>query len=256
MEQQFLFSLPLFRLSSHCRPRDTGLYYLQSRYYDPAIGRFINADCFATTDTIGFLSYNMFAYCENDPINRSDPTGELSIAAKIAIGFGAIAIGVGLTALTGGGAIPVLIASLKIAGGSALWGAITGAASSAYNSLKTNGSLAGSGKDIINGAVNGAADGFMWGGISAGTAFSAVAASGNKIVDIGRISGVRAKKGYPGVRYQNSAGKFKSIEIHPNHHGHGIHLQKNTWWYNFPQYKGQPYRASADWRISLFKWRN
>lgn len=52
------------------------MYYLQSRYYDPAIGRFINADVFATTDAEGFLSCNMFAYCENDPINKSDPSGE------------------------------------------------------------------------------------------------------------------------------------------------------------------------------------
>ncbi|MCR4879315.1 MAG: RHS repeat-associated core domain-containing protein, partial [Bacteroidales bacterium] len=57
---------------------DTGLYYLQSRYYDPAIGRFINADTFATTDANGFLSCNMFAYCENDPVNRSDCSGTIS----------------------------------------------------------------------------------------------------------------------------------------------------------------------------------
>ena len=56
---------------------ETGFYYLQSRYYDPAIGRFINADTFASTDIIGLLSTNMFAYCENNPISRFDPTGEL-----------------------------------------------------------------------------------------------------------------------------------------------------------------------------------
>ena len=54
---------------------DTGLYYLQSRYYDPAIGRFINADAFASTDTNDLLASNMFAYCENNPVMYSDPTG-------------------------------------------------------------------------------------------------------------------------------------------------------------------------------------
>ena len=54
---------------------ETGFYYLQSRYYDPAICRFINADTFATTDANGFLSANMFAYCENNPIMWIDPTG-------------------------------------------------------------------------------------------------------------------------------------------------------------------------------------
>ncbi len=56
---------------------ETGFYYLQSRYYDPEIGRFINADSYASTDATGLLSTNMFAYCENDPINRSDPSGEI-----------------------------------------------------------------------------------------------------------------------------------------------------------------------------------
>ena len=55
---------------------ETGFYYLQSRYYDPAICRFINADTFATTDANGLLSANMFAYCENNPIIGVDPTGE------------------------------------------------------------------------------------------------------------------------------------------------------------------------------------
>ena len=56
---------------------ETGFYYLQSRYYDPEIGRFINADSYASTDATGLLSTNMFAYCENDPVNKSDPTGEV-----------------------------------------------------------------------------------------------------------------------------------------------------------------------------------
>ena len=54
---------------------ETGFYYLQSRYYDPEIGRFINADSYASTDIVGLLSTNMFSYCENDPVNRSDHSG-------------------------------------------------------------------------------------------------------------------------------------------------------------------------------------
>ena len=56
---------------------ETGFYYLQSRYYDPEIGRFINADSYASTDATGLLSTNMFAYCENNPVTRVDPTGEV-----------------------------------------------------------------------------------------------------------------------------------------------------------------------------------
>ena len=55
---------------------ELGMYYLQSRYYDPTLKRFINADGFASTGK-KFLGYNMFAYCNNNPVNRSDPTGNL-----------------------------------------------------------------------------------------------------------------------------------------------------------------------------------
>ena len=58
---------------------ETGLYYLQSRYYDPETGRFLNADdvnYLGATKTL--LSYNAFAYCENDPVNKVDPSGHVS----------------------------------------------------------------------------------------------------------------------------------------------------------------------------------
>ena len=63
---------------------DTGFYYLQSRYYDPAIKRFINADGYvnANGDLLGF---NMYAYCGNNPINYCDPTGEFGIITTIII---------------------------------------------------------------------------------------------------------------------------------------------------------------------------
>lgn len=57
---------------------ETGLYYLQSRYYDPEVCRFINCD---NVNYIGIaaseLSYNAFAYCENDCINECDPYGNI-----------------------------------------------------------------------------------------------------------------------------------------------------------------------------------
>ena len=65
-----------FRYKGYYYDTETKLYYLQTRYYDPDTGRFINADAYATTDAGGVLSSNMFAYCENNPILRSDPTGE------------------------------------------------------------------------------------------------------------------------------------------------------------------------------------
>ena len=51
------------------------MYYLQSRYYDPMVGRFINADGYIYNGQ-GILGCNMFAYCNNNPVMFSDPTGE------------------------------------------------------------------------------------------------------------------------------------------------------------------------------------
>ena len=53
---------------------ETGLYYLNSRYYDPAIGRFINADVYVSTGQ-GLGGYNMYAYCRNEPVFRRDSLG-------------------------------------------------------------------------------------------------------------------------------------------------------------------------------------
>lgn len=56
---------------------ETGYYYLQSRYYDANICRFINADTYkyAKLQKNDFAGYSLFTYCCNDPINYSDPTG-------------------------------------------------------------------------------------------------------------------------------------------------------------------------------------
>jgi RHS repeat-associated protein len=56
---------------------ESGLYYLQSRYYNPALGRFLNADAFIATGQ-GILGNNMFTYCSNNPANRIDTSGMAS----------------------------------------------------------------------------------------------------------------------------------------------------------------------------------
>ena len=64
----------LYRYRGYRYDMETGLYYLNSRYYNPEWGRFINAD--AAGGTIGeLLSHNVFAYCLNNPVNMEDPSG-------------------------------------------------------------------------------------------------------------------------------------------------------------------------------------
>ena len=63
-----------FRYRGYIYDSETKLYYLQSRYYDPNLGRFLNADAFTSTGQ-GILGNNMFAYCGNNPICYSDPEG-------------------------------------------------------------------------------------------------------------------------------------------------------------------------------------
>ncbi len=54
---------------------EMGVTYLQSRYYSPEWGRFLNADVYVDTEQ-GMFSCDMYAYCENDPVNRIDTAGE------------------------------------------------------------------------------------------------------------------------------------------------------------------------------------
>ena len=68
-----------FRYRGYYYDTETGFYYLQSRYYDPAIGRFINADSISNLGSDGSLDgYNLYVYCSNNPIMYVDPNGTWS----------------------------------------------------------------------------------------------------------------------------------------------------------------------------------
>mgnify|MGYP002624786168 CR=1 FL=1 len=59
-----------FRYRDYYYDSETGWYYLQSRYYDPQVKRFINADStdLLTTDCLNLMQYNLFMYCNGDPV--------------------------------------------------------------------------------------------------------------------------------------------------------------------------------------------
>ena len=232
-----------FRYRGYYYDSETQFYYLNSRYYDPEVGRFINADDPEIIDggNDHILENNLFAYCFNDPVNMTDDTGHWPQWATnlIKVGIGALAIGIGVatTVATGGAAAPVLVASLKIAVTSAAIGAVVGAGTNAINHRISTGSWSGAGRAALSGAFDGAADGFMWGGISAGATFTTVASKGVKIQQIGKLKPInKFGNGYPGVKYQvpKANGKLttKSFELHSPHSSgsHNIwHWQQNTW---------------------------
>ena len=80
-----------FRYRSYYYDTETKLYYLNSRYYDPEIGRFINIDDISvlseTQNT--FNGLNLFAYCHNNPVSRDDEYGYFFWFFIIAIVVGA-----------------------------------------------------------------------------------------------------------------------------------------------------------------------
>ena len=90
-----------YRYRGYWFDQETGLYYLQSRYYDPQAGRFVNADRYISTGQ-GALGYNMFAYCQNSPVQLIDPNGtEAALIDYINMGGGANIGGIGFWAVMG-----------------------------------------------------------------------------------------------------------------------------------------------------------
>ena len=69
-----------FRYRGYYYDTETGWYYLQSRYYDPTVGRFLNADEPMFVGATGTLvGINFYAYCENNPVMFKDPSGNVKI---------------------------------------------------------------------------------------------------------------------------------------------------------------------------------
>ena len=87
-----------FRYRGYYYDSETGLYYLNSRYYDPVVGRWISPEPNVYEgrfdENAQLISYNIYSFCANNPINNIDLTGEFVIST--------ILIGAGIGAALGG----------------------------------------------------------------------------------------------------------------------------------------------------------
>ncbi|WP_346894021.1 RHS repeat-associated core domain-containing protein [Clostridium sp. UBA871] len=93
-----------YRYRGYRYDTETGYYYLQSRYYNPEWGRFLNADGVVSTGQ-GMLSHNMFAYCVNNPVIFKDPLGLAHCMSNEYGGGG----GFGAAAIDGSGALAATV---------------------------------------------------------------------------------------------------------------------------------------------------
>lgn len=115
-----------FRYRGYYYDDETGFYYLQSRYYDPSICRFISADNWGMVSTFAQIpgELNLYVYCNNNPIMYSDRSGHMpewiTGIGRIITGIGAVVAGV-LVIASGVALVPMLI----VAGVTITAGALT-----------------------------------------------------------------------------------------------------------------------------------
>lgn len=163
-----------FRYRGYYYDTETGLYYLKSRYYDPEIGRFITIDDLSYLDPETINGLNLYAYCGNNPVVRTDSQGTnwwtdfwngvVGSIVKIAIGIIAI-VGLGVASVFTGGAVAAIFAGAFV-------GALTSGLSSSVIALATGQSLSEFASGFLSSVVIGGITGAI-GGIGATTGFAA-----------------------------------------------------------------------------------
>lgn len=174
----FIGHINPLRYRGYYYDRETRLYYLQSRYYDFANCRFINAD--GQLSVTDFIGSNLFAYCGNNPINRIDPTGRAwyhwaigaAIVAACAVatvvtcgGFAAAAMAVGMV----GSGVAAATTASTIAAGTFI-GSATAYGVSAFAAAVNSNSVKEFNSRGNWGTVSAVAGGTLFGGSAAYTA--------------------------------------------------------------------------------------
>ena len=103
-----------FRYRGYVYDEETGLYYLRSRYYNPNLGRFVNADRVFDANA-SVTTYNQYAYCDNCPVIYLDSEGR-GLFTSLVIGLVVGALVSGIIEAAKGGDVEDIITS-AVAGG-------------------------------------------------------------------------------------------------------------------------------------------
>ena len=157
-----------YRYRGYRYDTESGLYALTTRYYNPQIGRFINADdayILEDKDKEEFES-NLFAYCVNNPVNRIDTLGLLSTTQKLWITAGIVTAAAIIISVASAGAATPLACTLIGASYGAIAGAAYGAASGLVTGMITGGIETRSWSGAVQGALDGAADSALSGAVT------------------------------------------------------------------------------------------
>ena len=156
-----------FRYRSYYYDEETDLYYLQTRYYDPEVGRFISQDdvSYLAPDSINGL--NLYAYCSDNPVMNVDPMGTsewwewllLGVASALAVAF--VVVGTFFT----GGILGGLLGSVLVGAGLGFLGGVSASFVAQGGNLFSFDPMKGLSSGLIGAAI-GAISGFFSGYIS------------------------------------------------------------------------------------------
>ncbi len=214
-----------FKYRGYYHDKETGLYYLQSRYYDPETGRFINCDSVDYLDPESINGLNLYAYCLNNPIMYCDPTGHDSKWLGWLL-TGVVLAGLAvLTVLTLGAAAPITGAAATIVVGATVGASIGFGASvisqGGFDSANpwqvlfdtgmgaVTGAIGGSGINMAGSMIAGGVLGF--GGSIAGDAIAGADINWGKAIALGVLGvGIGALTGAGASNVKNMTSKINS----------------------------------------------
>ena len=147
-----------FRYRGYYYDAESGLYYLNSRYYDPSIGRFINADDISYIQPTDINGLNLFAYCGNNPVMYTDPSGcawwHWLLGGLMVVGLAVV------TAVTAGVAGAAIAGAAGFSSLASFGVGVTVGASALAGSL-----VAGTG-ELVNQALNNGSDNINFGSLA------------------------------------------------------------------------------------------